>query len=194
MRKLEDYNINIVGGQIISRVSAKGKEDSEKQLIKVVVPKAITSTGGIDIDEMPEEEVIKELDQKKVTEEGDIVVKLSTPYGAGIVDDKSVGCLVPSFCALIKDTGKLDKNFLLAFLNSDYCKDQIKAQVTGATMTVVSVGKIKQLDIPIPKIEDQIKIGQGFVETKRKIQILQRIVLLEEERNSIIFEELANND
>lgn len=195
MHRLKEFEIDIVGGQIVSRVSAKDSSDDNKKEIKVVVPKSITSTGFIDINEMPVEEVVLDLDNKRITEEGDIVIKLSTPYGAGIVEKDSEGCLVPSFCALIKDTGEsIDKNYLLAFLNSDYCKDQIRAQVTGATMTVISVGKIKQLNIPVPSLEEQKRIGEKYVDTKRKIQILQRIVALEEERNSIVFEDLADNE
>lgn len=192
MQTLENMKIDIAGGQIMSRISAKDAE--EKQTVKVVVPKSIAADGSIDVNEMPEEEVVMEVDKKKVTELGDIVVKLSTPYGAGIVDEDAVGCVVPSFCALIKDAGDLDSNYLLAFLNSDMCKQQIQAQVTGAVMTVVSIGKIKKLQIPVPSTEEQTEVGKRFIEKKRKLQIMKRIAALEEERNSVVFEELRANE
>lgn len=192
MQTLENLKIDIMGGQIMSRISAKDSED--KQTIRVVVPKSIAADGSIDINEMPEEEVILNVDEKRVTALGDIVVKLSTPYGAGIVEESEVGCIVPSFCALIKNAGELDRNYLLAFLNSDMCKQQIQAQVTGAVMTVVSIGKIKKLMIPVPSIDEQEEVGRRFIEKKRKLQIMKRIAALEEERNSVVFEELRANE
>lgn len=194
MMTLAENEIEIIGGQIMSRVSAKNMEGVEKQLVKVVVPKSITNDGILDIKEMPVEEVVMNLDKKKLTEEGDIVIKLSTPYGAGIVEEESAGCIVPSFCAIIKSAGKLDRYYLLAFLNSEYYKEQIAAQVSGVAMTVISVGKVRNLYIPTPTRDKQIKIGTNFVETKKRLQVMKKIAALEEEKNNIIFEELANEN
>ncbi len=193
MKTLETCKIEIIGGQIMSRISAKGTNSTETRTVKVVVPKSITSDGALDINEMPEEEVVENLDKKRMTEVGDLVIKLSTPYGAGIVDEDTAGCIVPSFCAIIKSTGELDSKYLLAFLNSDLCKEQISSQVSRAAMTVISVGKVKNLLIPIPDDTKQAEIGNNFVETKKKLQIMRRIAALEEEKNNIIFEELAND-
>ena len=193
MKTLETCKIEIIGGQIMSRVSAKGTNSDETRTVKVVVPKSITSDGALDINEMPEEEVVVNLDKKRMTEVGDLVIKLSTPYGAGIVDEDTAGCIVPSFCAIIKSSGELDSKYLLAFLNSDLCKEQISSQVSRAAMTVISVGKVKNLLIPVPDDTKQAEIGNNFVETKKKLQIMRRIAALEEEKNNIIFEELAND-
>lgn len=76
---------------------------------------------------------------------------------------------------------------LQAFLNSKLCKEQLKAKVVGAVMTILSIGKIKEIDIPIPAMEQQIAIGKRYKETQLKIATLKKIVELEAKRNDIQF-------
>ena len=187
---LGECDLEIIGGQIMSRITSKG--DSEEGIGKwrVVVPKCIQADGSIDDTEMPEEVLVSKPDPKRVTELGDIVMKLSTPYDAACVEEGAVGCIIPSFCAIIKSTGKLNRDYLLAFLNSNTCKTQLKLQVAGSTMAMLSVGKVKNITIPVPPMEVQERIGNQFNETRRKVQIAKKIILLEQKKNDIYFRDL----
>jgi len=184
----------IVGGQIMSRVTANpdaGDEIVESR--RVLVPKSINADGSIDVTVMPEEDLKVEADPKKVTEVGDIVMKLSPPYDAGLVTDASQGCLVPSFCAIVKPSSDVDIHYLLAFMNSALCKNQLQSQVSGSVMTVLSVGKVKKVNMPIPPIEEQRKIGKRYMESQRKLSIIRQIAFLESKRNDIVFKELEKS-
>lgn len=186
-----DNAVVVVGGQIMSRVTANSDAGDEiVETRKVLVPKSINPDGTIDVSVMPEEELKVEADGKKVTEVGDIVMKLSPPYDAGLVTEESKGCLVPSFCAIIKPASNVDVHYLLAFMNSALCKNQLQSQVSGSVMTVLSVGKVKNVSMPVPSIEEQQKIGQRYMETQRKLSIIRKISLLESKRNDIVFKEL----
>ena len=194
LKKFGDCNIKIIGGQIMSRVTANiDKGDESIQSIKVVIPKSIHSDGSIDSTEMPEEPLKVEPDQKKVTEIGDIVMKLSPPYDAAIVDKESEGAIVPSFCAIIKYDNSIDPGYLLAFLNSGYCKDQLKMQVTGSVMTVLSVGKLANIDFPLPAKKKQKEIGDSFAEAQNKLRLIRRIAELESKKNDVMIRELVKD-
>ena len=130
-------------------------------------------------------------DPKRVTAEGDIVIKLTSPFDAAVVEGESVGCIIPSFCAIIKNTGDLDFNYLCAFLNSLLCKDQLKARVTGAVMSVLSVGKIIDIDIPVPELDVQMEIGKQYIRSQNKKRILNKIIEFESMRNDAVFQELV---
>ncbi len=194
MKKLSECGVKIIGGQIMTRVTAnteKGDEVIETR--KVLVPKCIHSDGTITAEDMPEEALKVSADPKKLTQAGDIVMKLSTPYDAGLVTAETEGAIVPSFCAILKSDNSLNQDYLLAFLNSSACKDQLRMQVSGAVMTVLSVGKIGNVDIPVPPENEQHAIGERFVETANKLAILQKIAALEAKRNDIVFKEMIKN-
>ena len=75
-----DEVAKIIVGQIMTRVSAENKnEDDTIGIVKVLAPKAI-SDGIIVKEDLGELQICKMIDEKKFTKEGDVVVKLSTPY------------------------------------------------------------------------------------------------------------------
>lgn len=187
--KLGDVT-EIYSGQIMSRISAeKGKEDKAAAEIRLIVPKAITSEGLINAEDVPTERLVVMPDERRITKEGDIVIKLSTPFDSATITKEFVGCLVPSFCAIIrKEEGeRVYNDYLQAFLNSELCKEQLRAKVAGAVMTILSVAKIKEVEIPIVHNYDQIVIGERYRATQEKIKTLRQIIELEEKRNDIIF-------
>lgn len=193
-KKLKDCSVDITGGQIMTRIAAKNSDNESVQKVKVVIPKAISSNGTIETSLLAEEAIIALPDEKKITKTGDIVIKLSTPYDAAMVDESTAGCIVPSFCAIIRESGELDKGYLLSFLNSEYCKDQLRQQVAGAVMSILSVGKVGNAIIPVPDMGTQKRIATEYVETQRKLRIINQIIALEKKRNDVIFEEMAKNN
>ena len=191
---LNECGIDIIGGQIMTRLAIKeGSGEDVVETRKVVIPKCIHADGSIDCTEMPEEALRAVPDPKRLTKSGDIVMKLSTPYDAALVEQDSAGCIVPSFCAIIKSSGQLNADYLLAFLNSSACKNQLKQQVAGSTMAMLSVGKIKSVMIPVPTEEEQRKIGENFLETQRKVSLLEQIIRLEQEKNDISFRDMVKD-
>ena len=192
INKLGDCDVKLIGGQIMSRVTANlDKGDEAIGTIKVIIPKSIHPDGTIDISEVPEEHLRVEPDQKKVVKAGDIVMKLSTPYDAALVDEDSEGSIVPSFCAIVKPGDKIDPNYLLAFLNSDFCKEQLKLQVTGTVMSVLSVGKVANVKFPLPDMKKQKEIGESFIESQNKLKLIRQIAALESKKNDVIIRELV---
>lgn len=193
MATLGDCGVQIYSGQIMSRLTAGESSGNEVTVVRrVVVPKCIRADGSIDSDELPEEQLHTDADPKRLTACGDIVMKLSTPYDAAMVGEEDVGCIVPSFCAIIKSSGVLNADYLLAFLNSSTCKSQIKVLVAGAAMAMLSVGKIKSIRIPVPEPQIQHAIGGTFMETQHRLYILDQIMRLEQKKNNVYFRDLVN--
>jgi len=187
--QLENF-VDITSGQIMTRVTAKDDADNSVGTWKVVIPKAITSDGFISLDDMPEERLKAEPPMDRITKVGDIVIKLSTPFDSAIITEETAGCVVPSFCAIIRSNGILNIDYLRAYLASKYCKDQMKAKVAGAVMSILSIGKIKSIDIPVPSMEVQREIGERYKNVQEKILIMNQIIALENKRNDVVFQEL----
>lgn len=192
---LEECGVEMFGGQIMSRLTVcKSPDDEIAAVRKVVVPKCIHPDGSINVDEMAEEQLYTDADAKRVTEPGDIVMKLSTPYDAARVTEESAGSVVPSFCVIIKKFGKVYPDYLLAFLNSSTCKNQIKVLVAGAAMAMLSVGKVKGIRIPVPDEQEQHRIGESFLETQNKVYIMEQIIRLEQKKNNVYFRDLVKQN
>lgn len=194
LKTLKDLNIEVISGQIMSRVTAKKDSDEPfAEVRKVIVPKAIGADGIVNVEELPEEKLKIPADDKRITKAGDIVIKLSTPFDAALIDEDSKDCIVPSFCALVRCPEDIDVNYLVAFLNSSYCKEQIKVMVAGATMTVLSVGKVLSVLMPKPDMEEQKEIGANYIKVQQKLRVLKQIVDLEIKRNDVVFREMVKD-
>lgn len=172
--------MNIIGGQITSRIEAK--DPSEKHdTMKVLIPKAI-SNGRVSPLELTTLDVKIGVDSKRITQEGDIVMKLSTPYDACIITKEDEGLLVPSFCVIIKNVPNyILKEYLVAYLNSKACSIQIKALVTGATIAILSSSQIRKISVPVPELNVQKEIASTYVEGIEKLKLLEKINRLEKE-------------
>ena len=190
---IQDAGIEIIGGQIMSRIIARdGKPVAEVR--RVISPKSISDEGSIAEEEIETAELQVPVPEQKLTAVGDIVVKLSAPYGAALVTEEAEGCVVPSFCAILKCPRNIDAMYLLAFLNSEVCKSQLKAQMGGATIAMASVGKLGKVIIPLPTEDEQIDIGKRYASARNNLLLMRQIAALEVKRNDLVFKGLVKDN
>lgn len=184
----------VISGQIMTRIKTEKPDDEIVETRRIIIPKAITEDGLIDKNILPSEDLKTVVDEKKTTREGDIVIKLNSPYDSALITEETKECVVPSFCAIIRflDKPGIVPAYVQAFLNSSLCKDQINASVQGAIMTLVTVGKLKEIEIPVPEESRQFSIGMTYLETLDKLRILKEIVELEKQKNNAFFYELED--
>lgn len=169
---------SVTAGQIMTRVTAD-KEAGEQvaENVKVLVPKAIVS-GVIVKEDLSNAELGKQIDEEKYTHEGDVVIKLSTPYDATYVDEENVGIAIPSFCAAIRitDNDRMDARYLTAFLNSSYVRDELTAKVVGSARPMIKITDIRALEVPELNMKDMQDIGKAFVLSGLKKATLQEMI------------------
>ena len=163
---------SVTAGQIMTRVTAD-KDAGEQVLgnVQVLVPKAIVS-GVIVKEDLGDAELGKQID------EGDVVIKLSTPYDAAYVDEENAGLAIPSFCAAIRitDDDKMDAMYLTAFLNSSYVRNELTAKVVGSARPMIKITDIRALEVPELNMKDMQDIGKAFVLSGLKKATLQEMI------------------
>lgn len=179
----EIKGITFIGGQITSRIEAdKKKNDHVIGVVKVIPPKAIKS-GKIEHDELYEVEYKSEFDEKKLTREGDVVVKLSSPYDAAYITKNDEGLLITSFCIIIRNTGKdTSSEFIAAFCNSGIYMRQVMNMVSGATIPMLTIGKVKEVKVKRFSLEEQEQIAKYYLNLCEKQDVMEKIILLEKEK------------
>lgn len=164
-------------GQILTRVATD--ENSEIQF-KVLHPKAIEN-GAINDDDLTDVRFSKEVDREKFTREGDVVIKLTTPYEAVVIDENHVDLVIPSFCAVIRAQGDINPYFLCALINSPYVKEQIKSKIAGTIRPMVKISDLRLVEIPEMSEEKMNALGEEYRLSLKKLDLLSRIMNTEKE-------------
>ena len=168
---------DVIAGQIMTRVT---EDNNDGEPVQVLAPKAI-SNGIIIKEDLGKAVLSKDVDENKYTKEGDVVIKLSTPYDAAYVTSKDIGLVIPSFCATIRisNDNLIDAEYLSAFLNTSYVRNQLTAKVVGSSRPMIKISDIRALEIPEVPIKDMRDIGEAYILSGRKKEILLEMVQTE---------------
>lgn len=171
---LKDF-AKITVGHIMPRVVCDEDEGDE---VKVLMPKAI-SDGIIKPDGVKKAYVIK-TGEKKLTQAGDIVMKLSPPYDAVHITEEYSNLLVPSFCAIIRlEEPDFSREYVVAYLNLKQVKDELAAKAVGTTRAMTRAQDIGQIDIPKVSEENMKLIGKAYELSEKKKRILNDMIEIE---------------
>ena len=97
------------------------------------------------------------------------------------VTSKDIGLVIPSFCATIRilNDNLIDAKYLSAFLNTSYVRNQLTAKVVGSSRPMIKISDIRALEIPEVSIEDMRDIGEAYILSGRKKEILLEMVQTE---------------
>lgn len=169
----------ITAGQIMTRVSNNSKK-IENDSVKVLAPSAIAEGAVID-ENLGIANLIKGVDDDKITHENDLVIKLSTPYDSAIIDKAHEGLIIPSFCAAIrlKEDTRYSLKFLCAVLNSSYIRDLLAGMVQGSVRPMIRISDVRELELPNIEPARMEQIGEAFVLSGQKRAILSEMILNE---------------
>mgnify|MGYP005807178353 CR=1 FL=1 len=167
----------LIGGQVISRVKAKTEEDIIGKT-RILLPKAIKN-GIINHEDLSEISIKTELDENKLTKAGDIVIKLSQPYDAAYITEKDEEILVTSYCLLLRERDiSINPRYLVLLINSEAYKEQAMLSASGATVPMLTKGKIENIDLKL-NLERQEEIIKMNDKIKQKEEIFNEIIRLE---------------
>lgn len=187
--KLKDLDIEFTSGQIQSRVEYKGNDTNIKKVLSIV-PKAIDN-GYLDHDFLSSFNVLDNQDKLKLSELGDIILKVTTPYDACIIEKDDTNLFIPSFCMKIKvKDERINKYYLLAFINSNYFYNECKNNAVGTAVSIINISKVKEIEIPLIPLEEQGIIASKYKNTIEKIKMMKEIVSLEHEYYDSYFKEI----
>lgn len=184
-KKLGEFKtIEFIGGFITKRIEADVQKGDVVCREAFIIPPKAVSGGRIDRKSLYSLKCKTEIDDSRLTKEGDVVLKLSTPYDAAYITKQDTDLIIPSFCLIvrIKDKTKLNPRFLTAFINSDVYTTQVKDMVSGAMTPMLTMGKVKEVSIMNLTIEEQDEIATYYENVCKKESIMKKIVELEKEK------------
>lgn len=182
-KSLEELKIKIIGGQIINRVIANENNNDEIVETRGTIVAKTISFGYISDNEIITNNYKTKCDEKRITKENDVIIKITPPFAAALVDKKHEGLLVSSFCMLLTDIPEeIKPEYLVAYLNSEGGVAQVTSRMTGSTISTISVVALKQIYIPILSIEKQNEICKAFNAYLKNIELSKKLIELSKEK------------
>ena len=173
---------SIKTGTPVSRAKAAASEEYVRPA-RVLIPRAM-SEGSIVDEELAIEE-IGEVKSELFTREGDVILKLSTPYDAVYIDGNHEGILVTSFGMILraKEDAPLRMQYLSMFLNHPKTRFVLQAVSTGtsAGMATLKRRTVADIDIPLLPLGRQEKLAELFQAAKERNREYRRLIELSDE-------------
>ena len=105
---------------------------------------------------------------------------------AQIPDNKKV---IPSgnFIIIEVDEEKLNPWYLMSYFSSGFGSEKLKETYTEAKNDTISIRKLENIEIPVPPIKEQEKIGKQYRESLKKIEDMKKKLKNEIQNSKEIF-------
>ncbi|MXP78488.1 restriction endonuclease subunit S [Lachnospiraceae bacterium WCA-9-b2] len=110
-----------------------------------------------------------------LTQSGDIVVRLTTPYTAVLIDDEWKGVVVPSHFVIIRPDNRLLSEYLYWLLNTKKIREKLTQNVSSIMIGTIKPKSYACLDIEILSLEQQQRIARLNLLAKKELDLLERL-------------------
>lgn len=162
-------------GLVTARKQARGVSDSIIQY-KLLNLKAINSKGFIEDSLLDDFETLEEIKPIYVTQMRDVVVRLTFPFTAVLIDKMHTGMIVPSHFVVIRtDTKKIIPEYLFWLLNTDKVRQQLQQNVNSTMIGTVKPMSYASLSIQQITLEEQRKIADIYLLSKKELMLLTQL-------------------
>jgi type I restriction enzyme S subunit len=106
-----------------------------------------------------------------------ILAKNGTTGVAAIVDSKNEFSIYVSLALLKPITSKIYPLYLLYIINSEICRLQFSSRLIGIGVPNLHLGEIREVEIPLPALQDQINIANQVTIFKHEIIRLKKMIV-----------------
>ena len=170
--KLQDL-ASVRSGLVLSRKQAKEPSEYRYPLINL---RCIQQEGTIQLKEADIYEAKEPLKEEYLSQSGDIIVRLTAPYTAVLIDETTSGMVVSSNFVVIRVEDKnLLPEYLFWLLNTEKIKRKIYENATSNMLGAVNARFLADFELALLSVEDQRKISQFNLLAKRERQLLRML-------------------
>ena len=170
--KLQDL-ASVRSGLVLSRKQAKEPSEYRYPLINL---RCIQQEGTIQLKEADIYEAKEPLKEEYLSQSGDIIVRLTAPYTAVLIDETTSGMVVSSNFVVIRVEDKsLLPEYLFWLLNTEKIKRKIYENATSNMLGAVNARFLADFDLTLLSVENQHKISQFNLLAKRECQLLRML-------------------
>ena len=174
MRLAELANINT--GLVTARKQAK-ITDQEIIKYRTLNLKVINEKGYIEDNLVEEFEANERIKPVYLTKVRDIVVRLTYPFTAVLIDEAHENMIIPSHFVVIRpDKEKILPEYLYWLLNTEKVKQELQQNINSTTIGTVKTMSYAELDIERITLQEQAQIGELYMLAKKELYLLDQIM------------------
>lgn len=148
------------------------KENTKKQ--EVIIK--IYSSDKLECDM---ENVSKDLDEKFYTKKGDILIRTAQPNTISLVEEE--GKIIPMYYLVVRTKKEFNSYYVYHFLKNVIIPSKLRILTEGTVLKTIRVHTLRNIKIPIPKREEQDKIGELLNLIDKKIDLKNKEIDVEKE-------------
>lgn len=170
--KLQDL-ASVRSGLVLSRKQAKEPVGYPYRSINL---RAIQPDASINLSEVDVYQAKEPLKPEYLSQIGDIIVRLTAPYTAVLVDETTEGMVISSNFVVIRiESEKLLPEYLFWLLNTQSVKRDIYENATSNMLGAVNAKFLAEIEIALLPIEEQHKLAQFYLTSRREIRLLREL-------------------
>ena len=163
----------IRSGLVLARKQARGKTEHRYPLLNL---KCVQPSGFIDVSLCEQFDSIENLNPEYLTHKGDVVVRLTIPYTAVLIDETLEGYVIPSSFVVIRtDQRVLLPEYLLWILNSQQVKKQIYEGAVSNMLGAVKPRYFAEFEMEAITISRQKILADLNQLAKREVQLMEKL-------------------
>lgn len=181
---------SVRSGLVLSRKLARENPVQRYRLLNL---RSITPEGYIDLNETDVFDAKETLTREYLSQVGDIVIRLSAPYTAVLIDEESEGMVVSSNFVIVRtDPQELLPEFLYWLLNTSEVKHRMFENSSSNMLGAVKPKFFADYEItPLP-IPEQQKIAAINTLAKTEAKLLQQLAKAKEQYYEAILRNTYN--
>lgn len=160
----------IRSGLVLSRKQAKNEISVRYPLITL---RSISPKGYINKDSLEVYAAAQPLNDEYLTHQGDIVIRLSFPYTAVLIDETTADMVISSnFVVIRADKQKILPEYLVWLLNTEEVRRRTYDNTTSNMLGAIKSKYYAEFEIEPISIADQRKIAGLYALAQREVQLL----------------------
>lgn len=177
---------SVRSGLVLSRKQSKEPTDYRYPLINL---RCIQQDGNIDLNKADIYEARELLKEEYLSQQGDIVVRLTAPYTAVLIDDTTAGMVISSNFVVIRiEDKRLLPEYLFWLLNTQKVKRRIYENTTSNMLGAVKAKFLMDFELMVLPAEEQYKIAQLNLLAKKERRLLKELAAEKEKLYSGLLE------
>ena len=181
----------IRSGLVLSRKLSRELSPFRYPLLNL---RAIHPDGYVMTDSLEVFYATEPLRQEYLTQQGDIIIRLSIPYTAILIDSGMVGMVVSSNFAIIRlNQGYMLPEYLLWLLNTSDIKKKIYESSSSNMLSAVRPTFFAELEILPLTLSDQEKIAKLYLLAKRETRLLKKLAEEKERYYAAVIDHAQEN-
>ncbi len=178
-------------GLVLSRKQAKNTPAVRYRLLPL---RAVSADGVIDQQELDVFDSAERLGREYITQAGDIVVRLSIPYTAVLIDETTEDMVISSNFIIIRtDRSKLLPEYLFWLLNTPKVRQDMYAHAGASMLGSIKTAYFSEFEVvPLPLQNQQI-IGEYNRLSIREAQLLRELADERQKYNAYLLDKAQKN-